>query len=55
MIETLRKLWFKDHGQDLAEYCTLLALVAVAIVVAIAAFRNEIALVLSRATSVLGS
>jgi Flp pilus assembly pilin Flp len=55
MIETLRNLWLKDQGQDLAEYSTLLALVAVAIVIAIAAFRNEIAFVLSRATSVLGS
>jgi pilus assembly protein Flp/PilA len=53
MIDTLRKLWSDDEGQDLAEYGLLLALIAVLIVTAITAFKNEISTVFSKATSVL--
>lgn len=53
MIQTLRNVWNEDAGQDLAEYGMLLALVAVAIVVAITAFRDQISVVFSKATSVL--
>jgi pilus assembly protein Flp/PilA len=54
MINSLRKLWRDDDGQDLAEYGLLLLLIAVAIVTAITAFRTQISTVFSQATSVLG-
>jgi pilus assembly protein Flp/PilA len=53
MMNTLRKLWSDDEGQDLAEYGLLLALIAVLIVTAISAFKNEISTVFSKAVSVL--
>jgi Flp pilus assembly pilin Flp len=53
MIDMLQRVWSEQAGQDLAEYGMLLAMVSVAIVIAIAAFKDQISVVFSRATSVL--
>jgi pilus assembly protein Flp/PilA len=52
-MKTLSRIWSDDSGQDLAEYGMLLVLVAVAIVVGITAFKDQISTVFSKATSVL--
>jgi Flp pilus assembly pilin Flp len=53
MINSLRKLWRDDEGQDLAEYGLLLILICVALVTAIGLFKNQISTVFSSATSAL--
>lgn len=53
MINTLRKLWKEDDGQDLAEYGLLLILIAVAVVTAIGLFKTQIVAAFSSATSAL--
>jgi pilus assembly protein Flp/PilA len=53
MIDTLRKLWSDDEGQDLAEYGLLLALIAVVLVTAVGLFKDAIIAAFSKATSVL--
>lgn len=53
MIDTLRKLWLEDDGQDLAEYGLLLILIAVAVVTGIGLFKNQIVSAFSQATSAL--
>jgi len=55
MSNIIRTLWLDDEGQDLAEYGLLLILVSTLVVFAIAALKDQVAAVLSRATSVLGS
>lgn len=42
MTDMLQSLWIDESGQDLAEYGLLLALIAVALVGAVIAFRNQI-------------
>lgn len=39
---TMRRLWTDEAGQDMAEYALLLGLIALAIVVAVVAFRDAI-------------
>jgi pilus assembly protein Flp/PilA len=53
MINTLRKLWLEDEGQDLAEYGLLLILIAVAVVTGIGLFKDQIVAAFSKATSAL--
>lgn len=53
MMDKLRKLWFEDDGQDLAEYGLLLALVAVVVSVAVIAFRAQIIAIFDAATAAL--
>lgn len=53
MKKIIGKLWQDDLGQDLAEYGLLLVLVAIFMVVAISALKDQVAAVLSTATSVL--
>ena len=38
----MRRLWTDERGQDMAEYALLLGLIALAIVVAVVAFRGAI-------------
>ena len=54
-MKTLRKLWHQDDGQDLAEYGLLLALIAVALVIGIGLFKDQIIAAFSAATSALAS
>lgn len=54
-MKMLRKLWQEDDGQDLAEYGLLLALIAVALVIGIGLFKDQIVAAFSRATSALAS
>jgi len=42
MIELLRNVWLDEEGQDLAEYGMLIALIAVAVIVAVTAFGNDL-------------
>lgn len=53
MKEMICRLWQDDQGQDLAEYGLLLVLVAIFIAVGITALKDQIAAVISTATSVL--
>jgi pilus assembly protein Flp/PilA len=53
MIEKLRKLWLEDDGQDLAEYGLLLILIAVAVITAITAFKDQIVNVFNSVTAIL--
>jgi Flp pilus assembly pilin Flp len=32
MVETLRRVWLDDHGQDIAEYAVMLAVILVIVV-----------------------
>jgi len=54
MMDKLRQLWKDDDGQDLAEYGLLLILIAVVVVTAITAFRDQIVAAFNAATSALG-
>lgn len=42
MSQLLTTLWQDESGQDMAEYGLLLALIAVVVVAAVVAFREEI-------------
>jgi pilus assembly protein Flp/PilA len=42
MNQLLTTLWQDESGQDMAEYGLLLALIAVVVVTAVIAFRDEI-------------
>ncbi len=42
MIETLRRIWSDDEGQDLAEYGLLTACIAVAVVLGVTAFGTDL-------------
>lgn len=53
MVNTLRKMWLDDEGQDLAEYGLLLILIAVALVTAIGLFKTQIVAAFTSATSAL--
>lgn len=54
MYQLLAALWQDESGQDMAEYGLLLALIAVALVVAVVAFRDAIIGTFQDATAVLG-
>jgi len=53
MMDKLRKLWIEDDGQDLAEYGLLLILIAVAVILAITAFKDQIKATFESVTAVL--
>lgn len=42
MMDLMRTFWQDDSGQDLAEYALLLALIAMAVIAAVIAFRGAI-------------
>lgn len=53
MTELMTTLWKDESGQDLAEYGLLLALIAVVVVTAIVAFRDEIVTAFNDATNAM--
>ena len=53
MLALLKSLWSDESGQGLTEYALILALVAVAIIAIVIAFRNQIAAVFTSATNTL--
>lgn len=53
MLALLRSLWSDESGQGMTEYALILALVAVAIIAIVIAFRNQIAGVFTSATNTL--
>lgn len=53
MLALFRKLLSDDRGQGLTEYALIIALVAVAIIAIVIAFRNQIANVFTNATGTL--
>lgn len=55
MAELLAALWQDETGQDMAEYGLLLALIAIAIVVAVVAFRDAIIAKFNQATAILNA
>lgn len=55
MAELFATLWQDETGQDMAEYGLLLALIAVAIVVAVVAFRDAIIAKFNEATTILNT
>ncbi len=55
MLEILRNVWMEDEGQDLAEYGLLLALITVALVVGVIAFRAQIVTAFGNATAALAT
>ena len=42
LIETVRRLWIEDEGQDLSEYALILLLVSLVVVAALGAFESHI-------------
>lgn len=42
MMDLVRTFWQDDSGQDMAEYALLLALIALALIAAVIAFRGAI-------------
>lgn len=53
MMETLRRMWSDDEGQDLVEYSLLTALVSVALILAMTALKGGISTAFSQAVSAL--
>lgn len=53
MLALLKSLWSDESGQGMTEYALILALVAVAIIAIVIAFRNQIAAVFTNATNTL--
>jgi pilus assembly protein Flp/PilA len=42
MLHLLKKLWADDSGQGLTEYASIIALVSVALLLVLVAFRDEL-------------
>lgn len=42
MLHLLKKFWADDSGQGLTEYATIVALVSVALILVLIAFRDEL-------------
>lgn len=55
MANLITSLWHDESGQDMAEYGLLLALIAVVVVAAVVAFRQEIVNAFDSATAVLSN
>lgn len=53
MSGTLSSLWTCNDGADMAEYGMLLAMVAIIIIVGVTAFKDQISVSFSKATSLL--
>ncbi len=43
MLDLFKKFWADDSGQGLTEYATIVALVSVALILVLIAFRDEVA------------
>ena len=55
MKDLMRTFWNDESGQDLAEYGLLLVLIALAVIVAVTAFRGAISNAFNRATTQLNA
>jgi Flp pilus assembly pilin Flp len=55
MMDLMRAFWQDESGQDMAEYALLLALIALAIIAAVIAFRGAIIDRFQEATTQLGT
>jgi Flp pilus assembly pilin Flp len=55
MKDLMRVFWQDESGQDMAEYALLLALIALAIIAAVIAFRGAIINRFNEATDQLGT
>jgi Flp pilus assembly pilin Flp len=55
MMDLMRAFWQDESGQDMAEYALLLALIALAIIAAVIAFRGAIIGRFQEATTQLGT
>ena len=55
MMETLRRMWLQDEGQDLVEYALIVALVSVALIAALTALKGGISVAFSEAISGMNS
>ena len=53
MIETFRRLWSDDEGQDLVEYALLVFLIAVAAITILTTLGTDISKVFSTAASAM--
>jgi pilus assembly protein Flp/PilA len=51
MMETLRKLWSDDEGQDLVEYALLVALVSIAAITILGTLGTKVSTAFSEAVS----
>ena len=43
MMKLLQRFWTNESGQGLTEYASIVALVSVALILVLVAFRNELA------------
>lgn len=53
MLTTWNRFWNEESGQGLTEYALIIALVAVALIVVLVIFRNQIGGVFNRANQAL--
>jgi len=53
MMETLRRMWSDDEGQDLVEYALLVALISVALIASMNLLKGGISTAFSEAISAL--
>ncbi len=51
MMETLRRLWSDDEGQDLVEYALLVALVSIAAITILGTLGTQVSTAFSEAVS----
>ena len=55
MLEMIKACWADESGQGLAEYAVLITVVAVALFLAIVAFRDEIIRIFNRIIGILNT
>jgi len=55
MMETSRRLWSDDSGQDLVEYALLVFLISVAAITILTTLGTDVSKVFSRAASAMTS
>ena len=53
MMETFRRLWWDDEGQDLVEYSLLLFLLGIATITILQTLGTDVSRVFSRADSAI--
>ena len=53
MTQMILRFWREDEGQDLVEYALIVALVSVALIAALSAFRGGISTAFSEAVTAL--
>lgn len=49
LMQILRKLWHDDKGQGMVEYGLILALIAIAVIVVLTTFGDELTSIFSKA------